>query len=265
MLIVWESWELSTDHPKLDEKCAVCASVKAMSNNVVTPNIGYSGQMLPVRRRAGLRALVSVLLVVVSGCFLAACDGGGGAQSSQVRNVSGEGGQSADIVMSGSYELDVSTGKLLNPARNWGIERPSEVPGMEENNARGARSAAEYFIRVLDYTWNSGDSSLLREVSLPDCVWCQRHIERTDQRREVGGWIYDAEFTIAKVEDTFEIEGHPGLWNTTLEIIQEDKGYYDGTTVHEGISNRTTFLVQTRFDSGRWRVWAAVGEEDIQK
>lgn len=232
-----------------------------MSNNVVTPNIGYSGQMLPVRRRAGLRALVSVLLVVVSGCFLAACDGGGGAQSSEVRNVSGEGGQSADIVMSGSYELDVSTGKLLNPARNWGIERPSEVPGMEENNARGARSAAEYFIRVLDYTWNSGDSSLLREVSLPDCVWCQHYAQLTDERTAAGGWVYNADFTIARLEDAFEIEGHPGLWNTTIDVFQHKRSVYDGTSVEDAPESKAVLYIQTRYEGDRWKVWAVIAEQ----
>lgn len=176
-----------------------------------------------------------------------------------------EGGQSTDIVMSGRYEMDASTGKLLNPARHHTFEKPEEMTGMHENTAWGARRFSEYFIQVLEYTWASGDSSLLREISLPDCVWCQRHIERTDERRANGGWIDYPQFTVAKVQDAFEIEGHPGLWNTTLEVIQKDLGYYDGRTLQEGIENRTTFLVQARYAERGWKVWAAVGEEDIQE
>lgn len=203
---------------------------------------------------------------VVMAWSLAAC-GATGPEAQSVADLedSAHAAQSGDIVMSGRYEMDVATGKLLNPARNRVFERPHEMSGMHEDTAWGARRFAEYFVQVLEYTWKSGDSSLLREVSLPECVWCQRHIERTDERAKNGGWIDDADFTVAKVEDAFEIEGHPGLWNTTMEIVQKDQGYYDGTKLEEGIENRTRFLVQSRFEDGRWRAWAAVGEEDIQE
>lgn len=174
-------------------------------------------------------------------------------------------GDSAEITMSGRYEMDVATGKLLNPNRNRAVDLPQEMTGMHEQSAWGARRFSEYFIQVLEYTWKSGDSSLLREVSLPECVWCQRHIDRTDDRRENGGWIENPDFTVAKVQNAFEIDDHPGLWNTSMEIIQKDDGYYDGMTLQKGIENRTIFLVQTRYEEGRWKVWAALGEEDIQK
>lgn len=175
-----------------------------------------------------------------------------------------EGGQSTDIVMSGRYEMDASTGKLLNPARHHTFEKPEEMTGMHENTAWGARRFSEYFIQVLDYTWNSGDTTLLREVSLSECVWCAHYIQVTDERSNAGGWVDNAKFTVALVEDAFEISEHPGLWNTTLKVIQHPRTVYDGQRVEIADENRAVLYVQTQYADGKWKVWAVIAEVEEQ-
>lgn len=196
---------------------------------------------------------------------LAAC-GATGPEAQSVADLedSAHAAQSGDIVMSGRYELDVATGKLLNPARNRVFERPHEMSGMHENSAWGARRFAEYFVQVLEYTWKSGDSSLLREVSLPECVWCQHYIQLTDERSVAGGWIENGDFTVAKVEDAFEIEGHPGLWNTTMDVIQHERTVYDGQRLEVADEAKVTLYVQARYEKDKWTAWAIYAEQEKQ-
>lgn len=168
---------------------------------------------------------------------------------------------STDTVMSGHYKVSPE-GKLLRPESIYELTPPElpEVAKVYDQN--GAEAFAEYFVDVIDYTWMSGDSSLLRSISAESCTWCAYVADETDKLTAAGGWGEHVNNRVLSIEPAFEAPSHPGLWDTVLHIESDRHNHYDGTTLKKYPGEKTQFHIQMRQFDGMWKITAAAGETE---
>ncbi len=77
------------------------------------------------------------------------------------------------------------------------IHPPQKPDVMLDLSEESALAFAHYFVDVLNYTVNSGDTSVLEEISGPECRYCQVTAKVATELEEAGGWAQDfaIEFT----------------------------------------------------------------------
>lgn len=168
---------------------------------------------------------------------------------------------SADTVMSGHYEVSPE-GKLLRPKSIYEITPPElpEVAKVYDQN--GADAFMQYFVDVMDYTWLSGDTTLLRAISADSCTWCLGMANETDKRTANAGWSEHVNSHILNVEHTVESPAHPGLWDTVLHIESGDHNVYDGKSIQKYPRQKYRFHAQMRFEDGAWKITGAEGNKE---
>ena len=117
---------------------------------------------------------------VVSALALTACSGGGDDPVAAEKSV--EATSTTDAPQPGAVEgspevvpfdefdpADYEVGDVVPEVE---IREPVEYPEMANNDEAGAEAAAQYMIDVLNYTYNTGDSTYLNAVADEDCLMC---------------------------------------------------------------------------------------------
>lgn len=172
-------------------------------------------------------------------------------QSTPVRKTEGS--------MSGRFEVGVD-GKLINPDadRTYEAPLPSDLANAPDKN--GARAFAHYFVEVVEYTWRTDNTELLRSISHPDCAWCLKIADAADKRAELGGWGSGIRVAIVQTGDAIPAPDEPGQWDVVMELSQDPNTIYDGTSVHDVPLQETRFAVRVTHDGANWKVRDAIGE-----
>ena len=106
---------------------------------------------------------------------------------------------SSEAAMSGGYQIGPD-GVLVRPAQyaadTYTIpELPTEAT---ENTERGAEAAAEHYLALLIYSWNTGDTQPLADMSDPSSNFAKNHIANT-QEMYTNGWSYGNSVTVQEV------------------------------------------------------------------
>lgn len=161
-----------------------------------------------------------------------------------------------DDHMSGDFNVDAD-GKLINPDADKTYEAPTPPELAAAPDKNGARAFAQYFVEVVEYTWRTGNTELLRSISHPDCKWCSYIADQTDIRTRAGGWTRGIRVAITHTEDATPIPEHPGYWNVFMDISQDPHIHYNGKQVFEEPLMKTRFQVQLTHDGDSWKVFAA--------
>lgn len=216
-------------------------------------------------RGARVRARVG-LCCVVAALFVSACVGEAEKTPMSESQLGWDSGQSQvespdDVVaMSGQYEV-TREGKLLPYAALPPAEKPelTELARVHDNN--GAEEFARYFIRVMEYTWNSGDSSLLRQISLPSCTWCEHMASTTDERVANKGWVEGNRPEIEGVETAFELPEEPGLWNVAANVETPKHRVYTGFELKEVAAKKNRLYINLRHVDGSWMIDGVAADE----
>ena len=110
---------------------------------------------------------------------------------------------SGEAAMSGGYQIGPD-GVLVRPAQYAAdtYTKPELPEEAKENTERGAEAAAEYYLALLVYAWNTGDTQPLADMSDPSSEFASSYIRDIDTAYE-NGWIYGTE---SKVQHVFRLE-----------------------------------------------------------
>ena len=110
---------------------------------------------------------------------------------------------SSEAAMSGGYEIGPD-GVLVRPAEFAAdtYTKPELPEAAKENSERGAEAAAEYYLALMVYAWNTGDTQPLADMSDPSSEFASSYIRDIDTAYE-NGWIYGTE---SKVLHVFRLE-----------------------------------------------------------
>lgn len=129
-----------------------------------------------------MRMLVGV---VAAGVLLAGCSGSGGASPSPSVTPATAATTSRAATPSPTRTGPLTTGPGVRP----GEEPPVEFPAMRADDSAGALAAAFYFMRALDWSLATGDTSLISQVSDRSCVACRKHIRDVRSLFDSGGYV----------------------------------------------------------------------------
>lgn len=169
----------------------------------------------------------------------------------------GDGGvssvQSDDVQMSGRYRV-TADGKLLRPEDAPIPSQPEYPEEARFETPEGAEAFVRYVIDLYEYMLVSGETDDFEKLCRPASQWCSSLANKRIDIRRVGGWIELADIEILKIQFPFEIEGHPGLWNSDIEVRRNKlTGYNKGKLQDEGTLVMNLRL-QMRFENGRWGI-----------
>ena len=112
---------------------------------------------------------------------------------------------SSEAAMSGGYQIGAD-GILVRPAQYAAdtYTKPELPDEAKENTERGAEAAAEHYLALMAYAWNTGDTQPFVDMSDgPDDF----HQKVTSNIRNVysHGWTYDNQATIEHVLDVHPV------------------------------------------------------------
>ena len=113
---------------------------------------------------------------------------------------------SGEAAMSGGYQVGPD-GVLVRPAEHAASTYPlPELPqAATENSERGAEAAAEHYLALLVYAWNTGDTTPLANMSDPNSEFANTYITNIGDLYN-GGWSYG---TSSRVTDVLRVEPVP--------------------------------------------------------
>ena len=217
------------------------------------------------------RSRRSTLLVpVLAGLLtLAACSHGegsnqsGSAQSPQSNSGSHEAAQS--IPMSGEYPI-LPNGKLGRPV-DWVEPHEPQLPSAATNmDAFGARYFAEYYLNLLAYSINTGNTTTLKKVSSPECKVCQMYLDKIPDFYSKGYWADRMEHKFSQINEAIPHPEIEGLYFVKMRVTTSPYLEFKDGTVHsiaevdenvelEVQRNHSSFVIKSFFAEG-------VGDEE---
>ena len=106
---------------------------------------------------------------------------------------------SGEAAMSGGYQVGPD-GVLVRPAEHAAstYTLPELPPAATENSERGAEAAAEHYLALLVYAWNTGDTTPLANMSDPSSEFASEYIRRINEVYK-DGWTYGNQSTVVHV------------------------------------------------------------------
>ena len=157
---------------------------------------------------------IAVVLLIVAGCYAVYINGVAegwwrawgenptaqptrsamsGQAPTPVPSVSGE------AAMSGGYQVGPD-GVLVRPAEHAAstYTLPELPQAATENTERGAEAAAEHYLALGVYAWNTGDTSPLADMSDPSSEFASEYIRRINEVYK-DGWTYGNQSTVVHV------------------------------------------------------------------
>ena len=98
---------------------------------------------------------------------------------------------SSEPPMSGGYEIGPD-GVLVRPAEFAAdtYTKPELPEEAKENTERGAEAAAEHYLALMVYAWNTGDTELFEEMSASDSQFAREVTQRIRSLYDEG-WLYN--------------------------------------------------------------------------
>ena len=115
---------------------------------------------------------------------------------------------SSEPAMSGGYQIGPD-GVLVRPAEYAAdtYTKPELPEAAKENTERGAEAAAEHYLALLVYAWNTGDTQPFADMSDPMSKFASDYITDVNEQY-ANGWSYGMESSITYVLRVEPIEAN---------------------------------------------------------
>ena len=115
---------------------------------------------------------------------------------------------SSEAAMSGGYQIGPD-GVLVRPAQFAAdtYTKPELPEAAKENSERGAEAAAEHYLALLVYAWNTGDTQPFSDMSSPTSKFASDYIADVT-KQYTNGWTYGLESNIKHVLRVEPIEAN---------------------------------------------------------
>lgn len=162
--------------------------------------------------------------------------------------------------MSGGYQVGPD-GVLVRPAEHAAstYKKPELPDEAKENTERGAEAAAEHYLALMAYAWNTGDTQPFEDMSDgPDDF----HQKVTSNIRNVysHGWTYDNQAEIEHVLDVHPVDPNgstvpPNTISVAFLTKSSDGTTCQGTKVDiSSTEYRSVLALLLTWQDGKWIV-----------
>ena len=113
---------------------------------------------------------------------------------------------SSEPAMSGGYQIGPD-GVLVRPAEFAAdtYTKPELPEAAKENSEHGAEAAAEHYLALLVYAWNTGDTQPFADMSDPNSAFANTYVTNIGDLYK-GGWSYG---TSSRITDVLRVEPVP--------------------------------------------------------
>ena len=165
---------------------------------------------------------------------------------------------SSEPAMSGGYQIGPD-GVLVRPAEFAAdtYTKPELPEAAKENSERGAEAAAEHYLALLVYAWNTGDTQPFADMSSPSSQFASVIVRDVNTRYD-SGWTYGMESNITHVLRVEPIEANgkdvpEGSIVVKYRVDSYDGTYCTKTKVHTAASRyKSTFTLIMTWRDGQW-------------
>lgn len=165
---------------------------------------------------------------------------------------------SSEPAMSGGYAIGPN-GILVRPAEFAAdtYTKPELPEAAKENTERGAEAAAEHYLALLVYAWNTGDTQPFVDMSDPSSEFAKSYAHDIDSAYQ-NGWIYGTESKVVHVLRIEPVtEGHGNIQPNTIGVKLQISSIEGVTcqgqkiTINNNEYTSTLSLFMT-WKNGRW-------------
>ena len=150
---------------------------------------------------------------------------------------------SSDPAMSGGYQIGPD-GVLVRPAEYAAdtYTKPKLPEEAKENTERGAELAAEHFLALENYAWNTGDTQPLADMSEPGDNFSGSYITAIKQVYS-NGWAYGNNAIITEIVTVEPVSAEQwGAQNDTIGVLFHIRSTDGVTCIGQKIlSNETEY------------------------
>ena len=165
---------------------------------------------------------------------------------------------SSEPAMSGGYQIGPD-GILVRPAEYAAdtYTKPELPEAAKENSERGAEAAAEHYLALLVYAWNTGDTQPFADMSSPSSQFASAIVRDVNARYD-SGWTYGLESNITHVLRVEPIEANGKDVPEGSVVVKYRVDSYDGTyctktKVHTATSRyKSTLTLIMTWHDGQW-------------
>ena len=166
---------------------------------------------------------------------------------------------SSEAAMSGGYQIGPD-GVLVRPAQYAAdtYTKPELPEEAKENTERGAEAAAEHYLALLVYAWNTGDTEPFADMSSPTSEFANGYINDIDERY-ANGWTYGLESKVTQILALKPLDANGTDIPEGSVLVKYRIESFDGTTcVNKNTRTsskhyQSTFTLVMTWSDGRWK------------
>ena len=191
--------------------------------------------------RLGVLGLAAIL--VLGGCSASAGETSGAAESAAP--------SATPTPTSAAYRPATAEG----PAEN--VPLPVMPDLAKEESKEGLEAFGDYWFSLINYGYETGDATPVREISAPECSICQSFYSDLEEGYVNDDWIQGGKLSVLSSGTEF-VKTSKGRYQLLLSVIQEagaNRGP-NGKVYAEGPADEasTAQIMEATYDSGRWIV-----------
>ena len=166
---------------------------------------------------------------------------------------------SSEAAMSGGYQIGPD-GILVRPTEHAAdtYTKPELPEEAKENTERGAEAAAEHYLALLTYAWNTGDTQPFADMSSPTSEFANGYINDIDERY-ANGWTYGLESKVTQILALKPLDANGTDIPEGSVLVKYRIESFDGTTcVNKNTRTsskhyQSTFTLVMTWSDGRWK------------
>ena len=166
---------------------------------------------------------------------------------------------SGEAAMSGGYQIGPD-GILVRPAEHAAstYTKPELPEEAKQNTERGAEAAAEYYLALLIYAFNTGDTKPFADMSSPTSKFASDYINDVNEQYS-DGWNYGMESNITYVLRVEPVEANGNDVPQDSILVKFRTETYEGTsctrtrveTPASKYKSTVTFIMT--WQDGKWK------------
>ena len=166
---------------------------------------------------------------------------------------------SSEAAVSGGYQIGPD-GVLVRPTEHAAdtYTKPELPEEAKENTERGAEAAAEHYLALLTYAWNTGDTQPFADMSSPTSEFANGYINDIDERY-ANGWTYGLESKVTQILALKPLDANGTDIPEGSVLVKYRIESFDGTTcVNKNTRTsskhyQSTFTLVMTWSDGRWK------------
>ncbi|WP_155855245.1 DUF6318 family protein [Actinotalea ferrariae] len=135
------------------------------------------------------------------------------------------------------------------------VPEPVPSPEMERGGEAGAIAAAEYFMRLSEYAFLTGDLATWNEISTTDCGYCNNVRERVDRVWGEGGRIKGAALRVGSPR-VDAVDDQLGIYAVAVDYFAAPAQELDasGALLNDLPGGEGVFIVEVVLAADGWRL-----------